>query len=75
MSSPTILPHVDHIQGVHLQPGASAADSQLSVQYTDRTGKLYQLLIPLLDAMYLRNVLNDIEKKSAFGPFDKPLSN
>ena len=72
MGSPISLPPVGRIQGAVLHRNATEQDSRVQLQYTDHSGKLYELWIPFLDAMYLRNILNSCESDAAFGAFDKP---
>lgn len=64
------LPVVDHIQGCTTEPRATARETVVAVQYTDRAGKWYELQMPFLDAMFLRNMLNEVERAAALGRID-----
>lgn len=63
------LPPVGRIQGVVLRPGASHQTSAVSLQYSTHNREGfgdYELVIPFLDAMYLLNVLRDLERETGF---------
>lgn len=66
------LPPVGRIQGVELRSAPTHQGSVVSVQYSTHSKEGigdYELVIPFLDAMYLLNVLRDLEKQTAFeGP-------
>ena len=74
MANPTSLPSVDHITGALLHRDATEQTSRVLIQYTDHNGTLYELWVPLQDAMYLRNILNQVESDCGFGRFDMPRS-
>ncbi len=58
------LPPVGRIQGAHLLPGQSHETSGVRIQYTDLKGTWQELSMPLLDAMYLLNILKAIQKET-----------
>ena len=66
MSQVKQLPIVGRIQGAVLEPGPSHRESAVLVQYTDPNKELYELRMPLLDAMYLLNVLRAVEHDAGF---------
>jgi hypothetical protein len=56
-----LLPAVGQMVGVTLLRQATPRESSVEIAYSDRTGKLCRISVPLLDAMYLRNLLNAVE--------------
>lgn len=68
----TQLPDVDRIQGVHLQPGATPALTEVALQYSNARTGLCELRIPLLDALYLLNVLERLSQENGYDALRKP---
>lgn len=68
------LPDVDRIQGASLEGQDPDVPETMKVvlQYADRAQNLYQVHIPLLDALYLLNILRAIEEDSALGQINNP---
>jgi hypothetical protein len=69
------LPPVGRIQSVQLSGGPAFPDSVVSLQYSVHNSEGlgdYELRIPFLDAMYLLNVLRDLEKQTGFDAQKKP---
>lgn len=73
------LPDVARIEGLQLQHSGSAdpATHRVEVQYTDRTpGKqLHSLTMPLLDALYLLNLLEAMARDHRFDHLRQPPGN
>lgn len=63
------LPPVDRIQGAVLRPGRTHKESAVLLQYTDHRQAEYELVIPFFDAIYLLNVLREVERQSGFEGF------
>jgi hypothetical protein len=61
------LPPVGRILGASLEPQPTPQDSRLRIKYESRTGGTCELEVPFLDAMYLLNILRQIEKDTNFG--------
>lgn len=51
------LPDADRIQGVRLLPGASPALTSIALQYSNARTGWCEVKMPLLDALYLLNLL------------------
>lgn len=65
------LPPVGRIEGLVLQPSGTADPSvhRIEIQYTGRTpdaGTWHRLEMPLLDALYLLNLLEAMSKDNGF---------
>lgn len=62
------LQDVGRIQGVMFQPSPlnDPVAHKVEVQYTDRTQRWHSLKMPLLDALYLLNMLEAMAKESGF---------
>ena len=56
------LPVVGRIQGAMLEPRGTPERMVVLVQYNSQKGELCELEMPLGDAMYLLNILREIEK-------------
>jgi hypothetical protein len=70
-SSLVFLPSVGRIEGAVLHRDGSEHNCRIQVQYRDHNGTLYEVWIPFLDAMYLRNILDSVESDAGFGDFRK----
>jgi hypothetical protein len=68
------LPDVGRIQGAQLQPSPVEAERLVILQYTDHKGKWFEVKMPFLDAMYLLNLLRQIETDTGYAPLNKPPS-
>jgi hypothetical protein len=71
------LPPVGRIQGVSLTGGPAFQDSVVTVEYSTHNREGYgdhELKIPFLDAMYLLNILRDLEKTTGFDKLNPPPS-
>lgn len=66
MSAIHKLPAVGRIEGVVLQPDKDPKKSVVFLQYKDPSGGLHQLDIPLLDALYLLNMLELASKENGY---------
>lgn len=62
MSGINLLPAVGHIQGVVLRKAGRPEDSICVLQYTDHNDKWHEIEIPVLDALYLLNLLSGMER-------------
>lgn len=68
----TQLPDADRIQGATLIPGATPQLTSVSTQYTNaRTGRC-ELKMPLLDALYLLNLLEALSADHGYDPLRRP---
>lgn len=56
----------DRIHGATLQPGHDPRTSTCHIQYTDAQGRLVDLSMPFLDAMYLLNLLRSMQLTVGF---------
>lgn len=69
-NAPTVnLPDVGRIQGLHYQPSPlnDPAADKVEVQYTDRAqGRWHTVTMPLLDALYLLNMLEELSRARGF---------
>jgi len=68
----TKLPDVGRISGATLQKSTTAALSMVVVQYSDLTGSLFELRMPVLDALYLLNVIEAITEDSGYDHLRRP---
>jgi hypothetical protein len=66
------LPDVGRIQGMALYHDDVISESYCSLQYTDRTGNWLEVKIPLLDTLYLLNILREIEKRPGIAELNRP---
>jgi hypothetical protein len=62
------LPVVGRIQGGLLEARGTSGQTAVLVQYSSHTGELYELEMPFGDAMYLLNMLREMEKDSQKPP-------
>lgn len=58
------LPLVDRVQGLSYEPSTSADPGAgiVDLQYTDRTQRRHSLKMPVADALYLLNLLEQLSK-------------
>lgn len=68
----TQLPDADRIQGVQLLPGESPQLSSVAIQYTNARTGLCELKMPLLDALYLLNVLEALSADHGYDALRRP---
>jgi hypothetical protein len=70
------LPDVGRIQGVVLQRSAlkDPKADKIELQYTDRTPlqKWHSVQMPLLDALYLLNILESLSRDEGFDHLRRP---
>jgi hypothetical protein len=69
------LPPVGRIQSVQLSGGPAFDQSVVTVQYTVHNRSAlgdHELTMPFLDAMYLLNILRDLEKETGFDAKNRP---
>lgn len=71
-SSITQLPDADRILGVQLLPGTSPALSSISIQYSNARTGLCDLKMPLLDALYLLNLLEALSVDHGYDSLRRP---
>ena len=62
----TKLPDVGRIQGLEFKLGEPVQKSLCKLQYTGPEGESYELKIPIIDALYLLNLLRSIERSCGF---------
>lgn len=67
------LPAVDQIERVHYERSSLPSETRVFVEYTDRQNEWHELEIPLPDAMYLLNLLRQIEREAGFNTANEPL--
>lgn len=74
MSEMEALPIVGRILGAQVNQEGTPNESTVVVQYTSRyTGdKRWDLKMPFLDAMYLLNILKEIQRRTGFEMPDDP---
>lgn len=60
----TQLPDADRIEGISLVRGLSPQASHLKLQYRNAHTGLCEVQMPLLDAMYLLNLLEALSKEN-----------
>lgn len=68
-NEPTVtLPAVGRIQGLHYQqsPLRDPVADTVELQYTDRAQRWHSVTMPLLDALYLANLLEGLVKSEGF---------
>lgn len=66
---PTVtLPDVGRIEGLNYQPSPlnDPVADKVELQYTDRTQRWHSVTMPLLDALYLLNMLEELSKARGF---------
>lgn len=68
----TQLPDADRIQGVHVSPAASPRLTVVSLQYTNAHTGLCELRMPLLDALYLANMLEAMIQNHGYESLRRP---
>jgi len=66
------LPNVDRIRGIRLSKGESPQKSTVFLQYTDRNNEWYETEIPLLDALYLLNLLEGMSREQGYDHLRQP---
>lgn len=62
------LPVVGRVQGAVLEARGTPGQMVVLVQYTSHKGELCELEMPFGDAMYLLNILREMEKDSQKPP-------
>ena len=68
----TQLPDADRIQGVHLLPGASPHLTEVALQYSNARTGWCEVKMPLMDALYLLNLLEALSKEHGYDALRKP---
>lgn len=68
----TKLPDVGRIQGLSFHPGPDPRLSHFELQYKTDTGKLFELHIPALDALFLLNMLEAASRDHGLEPLRRP---
>jgi hypothetical protein len=71
MSTVNPMPPLGQIKGAIFHRDATEHSSRVQIQCMDTRGILYDLWLPFLDAMYLRNTLSAIESQAGFGDFSR----
>ncbi len=71
MSTVNPMPPMGQIKGAIFHRDATEHSSRVQIQCMDTRGILYDLWLPFLDAMYLRNTLSAIESQAGFGDFSR----
>lgn len=67
------LPEAKKVQGISLyKEGKSHKDWYFKIQYTDMNDKWNELKIPMLDGLYLMNLLGAAEKEQGLGLWNRP---
>ena len=68
------LPPVGRIEGVLYQSpgGPDPSKGRALVQYTDPTGQWHQLEVPVLDALYLLNLLEQMSREAHLDHLRRP---
>jgi len=66
------LPPVGRIQGVSLVPHIDPAQAKVTLQYTDPNNEWYETTMPLLDALYLLNLLETMSREQNFDHLRRP---
>lgn len=66
------LPNVTKMQGIVLnKSGPRHEDWYFEVQYTDDAGTWHQLKLPMLDGLYLLNLLQAAEQEQHLGLWNR----
>lgn len=73
-AKPIKLPDVDRIQSVVPTLYRDAKKSTVELRYTDHKQQLYELTMPLLDALYLLNCLEEMSREKGFDHLRRPPS-
>jgi len=60
------LPVADRVEAIHTRSYTDHRRSRLFVQYIDHNGKLYELEMPFLSAMYLMSLLQRHQQDAGF---------
>jgi len=60
------LPVADRVEAIHTRSYTDHRRSRLFVQYIDHNGKLYELEMPFLSAMYLMSLFKGISRTPVF---------
>jgi len=69
------LPEAAKIQGVVLNKGAPRHENwTFQIQYTDAAGAWHELKMPMLDGLYLLNLLQAAEQEQHLGLWDRPMT-
>jgi len=68
----TQLPDADRIQGVHLLPGASPRLTEVALQYSNTRTGWCEVKMPLMDALYLLNLLEALSKEHGYDTLRRP---
>ena len=72
MSLITKLPNVDRIRGIELSRSQSPQESKVSLQYSDQSNEWYETEMPLLDALYLLNLLEAMSREQGYDYLRQP---
>jgi len=69
------LPPAARVQGIVLNKGAPRhEDWSFQVQYTDINGSWHELKMPMLDGLYLLNLLRAAEEEQHLGLWNRPIA-
>ena len=68
----TKLPAADRIQGLSYHPAPDPKSAHFEVQYQTRTGELYEIHIPAMDALYLMNLIEAAAKDAGIEHLRRP---
>lgn len=70
----TALPPVGRIEGLRYLPSESTDTSkgQVEVQYTDPAGSWFVAKMPVLDALYLLNLLEELSRQARLDHLRRP---
>ena len=66
------LPPVGRIQGLSLVPHADPKQAKVTLQYTDPSNEWCEITMPLLDALYLLNLLEAMSKEQNLDHLRRP---
>lgn len=66
------LPDADRIDGLSYIGNANPRLARVELQYRTHTGQIYELHIPLLDALFLLNMLEAMSKEQGLEPLRHP---
>ena len=67
-----LLPPVGRIQGISLIPDEDPHKAVVELQYTDQNSEWYESVMPLLDALYLLNLLEAMSREQGFDELRRP---
>ena len=66
------LPSVGRIRGISLERDDDPQKAKITLEYADHTQQLTEVDIPLLDALYLLNLLEAMSKDENFDHLRQP---